>query len=103
MTGVEASAYHVSSTGSDAYPGTREQPFATLLAAQAAVWRALLPWLPPPNGAALAVRRLRQLERSFAGSTFFEDDAARARLLALLAAARARWARLTWEEIQRDN
>jgi hypothetical protein len=69
---------------------------------QLALRRALLPWLRAPSGSALAARRVEQLSGFFARSTFFEDEAARALLLARLAAARARWTAMTWEQIRAE-
>jgi hypothetical protein len=69
---------------------------------QLALWRALLPWLRSPSGSALAARRAEQLSGFFERSTFFEDEAARALLLARLAAARERWSNMTWEQIRAE-
>ena len=69
---------------------------------QLALRRALLPWLRGPSGSALAARRAEQLSGFFARSTFFEDETARALLLARLADARARWSTMTWEQIRAE-
>ncbi len=70
---------------------------------QLALRRALLPWRPAPSGSALAARRAEQLGGFFERSTFFEDEAARALLLAQLAAARARWSTMTWDQIRAET
>jgi hypothetical protein len=69
---------------------------------QLALRRALLPWLHSLSGSALAARRAEQLSGFFARSTFFEDESARALLLARLADARARWSTMTWEQIRAE-
>jgi hypothetical protein len=70
---------------------------------QLALRRALLPWLPPASGSALAARRVEQLSSFFERSTFFEDESARSLLLAKLADARARWSSMTWEQIRAET
>ncbi len=69
---------------------------------QAALRRALLPWLRHPSEAELAARRAARLGRFFARGTFFEDEAARALLLDCLAAAAVRWATMTWDAIRAE-
>ena len=77
-------------------------PWVAAIDRRLALRRALLPWLAAPSGGQLAARRVDKLAAFFVRSTFFEDETARTLLLARLAAARARWATMAWEDIRSE-
>jgi hypothetical protein len=69
---------------------------------QAALRRALLPWLQTPAESALIARRVLRLRRFFERSPFFADEAARSQLLACLSSAGDRWSTMSWEAIRSE-